>query len=330
MSEPGHLNIFARAHHDGTLSLRLCVFVHVDDWAANIRNAKRFPISDDWLRIAGFKGFMDGSLGSRTAYMRAPYNDNPPDDPERRGLLMPLASKDGELQRQCRAVAAAGLRMAVHAIGDEANHMLLDAYAELGHERRDLRPRVEHAQHLLPSDVPRFAKLGVVASMQPLHKADDGRYAEQALGRERCETSYAFRSLLESGAHVAFGSDWPVVTCNPFPGIAAAVTGRTLDGVPWMTHQNISVEQALAAYTAGSAFAAKMEDRLGRIRRGYLADFVILEADPLSVPPETLGDIRVAETFVGGKPVFDAGEHAVQPSRRRPRDTSSATLNSDG
>lgn len=322
MSNEDDLPTFARAHRAGALTVRLCVFVSVDDWSSRIGAVRAFPVADDWLRIAGFKGYMDGSLGSRTAYMREPYADNPRESPQRRGLLMPLASQEGELLRQCRAIVEAGLRPAVHAIGDEANHRLLDAYAELVRNggQATIRPRMEHAQHLLPGDIPRLPELGVIASMQPFHKADDGRYAEQAIGRARCETSYAFRSLLEAGAHLAFGSDWPVVTVNPFAGVATAVTGHTLDGGTWMRHQNISVEQALAAYTSGPAYAAGMEDRLGRIRPGYLADFVILQDDPFAVRPERLDEVGVFKTIVAGKIVFDAGPQQCGPSVHTPRD----------
>lgn len=311
MSEASDLAIFAAAHQENALTLRICVFVSVGDWSGNLSNVEQFPINDDTLRIAGFKGYMDGSLGSRTAYMREPYADKTSDADDARGLLLPLAAKEGELLRQCLAIDAAGLRPAVHAIGDEAVHRLLDAYEDVTKRNGpgDRRPRVEHAQHLLPSDIARFGKLGVVASMQPFHKTDDGRYAEDAIGAERCRSSYAFRDLLDAGAPLAFGSDWPVVTVNPFAGIKAAVTGKTLDGKEWMTHQNITVEEALRAYTAGPAWAARMEDRLGRIRPGFLADFVILEQDPFDVPPDRLDEISVQTTVVNGRVVFEATLH---------------------
>jgi hypothetical protein len=157
---------------------------------------------------------------------------------------------------------------------------------------------------LLPSDIPRFASLGVVASMQPYHKADDGRYAEKAIGPERCRTSYAFRSLLDAGAHVAFGSDWPVVSLNPFLGIHAAVTGRTLDGKVFVPEQNITVEEALRGYTNGAAYASGDESRLGMLKVGYPADFVILNADVISPPADALGSIEAEATYVDGKRVW--------------------------
>lgn len=213
-----------------------------------------------------------------------------------------------------------GLFLAIHAIGDKANNRLLDIYQRALESQRNqcslegspllrdrnsgpvsTRLRIEHAQHLLPADIPRFAKLGVIASMQPLHKADDARYAEKAIGPERCKTSYAFRSLLDAGAHVAFGSDWPVVSLDPFLGIHAAVTGESLDGKIFVPEQNITVEQALRCYTSEAAYAAGDEKTLGRIAPGMAADFVILEDDVLTVPPPALKKIRVRQTYVAGQ-----------------------------
>ncbi len=178
--------------------------------------------------------------------------------------------------------------------------MLLNAYEIVLAEFPKARPRIEHAQHLLAEDMPRFAKLGVIASMQPYHKADDGRYAEKRIGYERCKTSYAFKSLIDSGAVVCFGSDWPVVSNNPFLGIHAAVTGKTLDGKIFVPEQNITVEQALRCYTSNAAYACFMEDRLGMIKPGYLADIVILNEDILSIPADRIADVTVYTTIVGG------------------------------
>jgi hypothetical protein len=322
MSPWDRLEVLGEARDQGTLRLRVRVHIEEEDWAGFMERAGRFE-NDDLLRVVGFKQFMDGSLGSRTAYMAEPFADNRPGRPDEggagapaavrsgrwRGILTAAASKEGEIQRLCRAADAAGFNTAIHAIGDQANHLLLAIYEAVGREngpRADRRLRIEHAQHLLPADIGRFAKLGVVASMQPYHKADDGRYAERAIGARRCRTSYAFRDLLNAGAALAFGSDWPVVTINPFKGIHAAVTGKTLDGKTFVAEQNISVEQALGAYTAGAAYAAGDEERLGRIKPGLLADFVILEQDVLAVTPEALGDVGVRETFVGGERVWAA------------------------
>ncbi len=301
MSEWDDVPALRRVHDEENDTLRVVIFVQEPDWEPFVERVRSFGVHDDRLRIAGFKAYMDGSLGSRTAYMHEPFADQP----NNRGLMASGPDTPARLARNFRAAQAAGLQCAVHAIGDEGNHVLLDLYSRLD---RNQRPRVEHAQHLLPGDIPRFAELGVVASMQPYHKADDGRYAETAIGPQRSRSSYAFADLLRSGAHVAFGSDWPVVSINPFTGIHAAVTGRTLDGKTWMVHENISVEQALGCYTRGAAFACKLDDRIGMLAPGFLADFVILETDPLSQPTDELIKTRVAATYLGGRKVWSADE----------------------
>jgi len=245
---------------------------------------------------------MDGSLGSRTAYMRRPFLDNPAYEKDARGLLVEFATRKppDDMLSQLRRAARKNLQPAVHAIGDESNHLLLNAYETVLAEFPNARPRIEHAQHLLAADVPRFGRLGVIASMQPYHKADDGRYAEKRIGYERCKTSYAFKSLLDSGAVVCFGSDWPVVSNNPFLGIHAAVTGKTPAGKIFIPEQNITVERALRCYTTNAAYACFMEDRLGMIKSGYLADIVILNDDLLSIPADRIAGVTVHATIVGG------------------------------
>lgn len=302
MSEWDEVEAVRRVHDSGKDTLRVAYYVSESNWADYVARATAFPVRDDRLWIAGFKAFMDGSLGSRTAYMHEPFTDKHPV----RGLLTDTMLIPGRMADNFRAADKAGLQCAVHAIGDEANHLLLDLYEALAKERgpRDRRPRIEHAQHLLPADIGRFASLGVVASMQPYHKADDARYAETAIGHERCETSYAFADLERSGARLAFGSDWPVVTLDPFAGMQTAVTGRTVGGWPWMPQQNITIEQALTAYTVGGAYACGKEDRLGRIAKGYCADFVRLGQDVLAVPAADVWKTVVRETYVGGKLVW--------------------------
>jgi len=308
MSEWRDIETFARAARRGQLSLRIYCFYYTENWAEGISRIKSLGPGNDLLRVGGFKGFMDGSLGSRTAYMAAPFSDNPPEQRDWRGLLVAMADPPKEMADRCLVADRAGLQTAIHAIGDQANHLVLDIYEGVreAHGRRDRRQRVEHAQHLLPEDIGRFAELGIIASMQPYHKADDGRYAEQALGRQRLKSSYAFGSLLESGATVCFGSDWPVVTNNPFVGMGTAVTGRTTDGKIWIPSQNISIEQALGCYTMGAAKACFMEDRLGSIELGKWADLVILDGDLLAIPPEGIGQVRPAVTILGGRVVWPA------------------------
>ncbi|MFH1418634.1 MAG: amidohydrolase [Planctomycetota bacterium] len=296
------------ARASGELTLRVRPFIIEDDWREYIDRAKGYR-ADDWLRVVGFKQFMDGSLGSRTAYMAEPFADNPPHNPDNRGLLGEVMANEGRLQAMCNASDTAGFSPALHCIGDQANHMVLDIYAATqaaNGPRGDRLMRIEHAQHLLPSDIPRFAALGVIASMQPLHKADDGRYAEKAIGAERCRTSYAFRSLLDLGALVAFGSDWPVVSLNPFLGIHAAVTGKTFDGKVFVPEQSITVEEALRCYAVGGARAAGDGAVLGQIKVGFLADFVILDRDVLSAPHGELKNTTVQATYVNGRCVWAA------------------------
>ncbi len=324
MSGPGDGEVFVQARTMPTFApvkqqLRIHSFCSVSRWPTEPcfkPNSDEIALVTDWVRPAGFKGYMDGSLGSRTAYMRRPFLDNPAHEQGNRGLLVEFATRKApnDMLSQFRRAARSNLQPVVHAIGDEGNHLLLNAYETVLAEFPRARPRVEHAQHLLPEDVPRFAKLGVITSMQPYHKADDGRYAEKRIGYERCKTSYAFKSLIDSGAVVCFGSDWPVVSNNPFLGIHAAVTGKTLDGKVFVPEQNITVEQALRCYTTNAAYACFMEDRLGMIKPGYLADIVILNDDVLSIPAERIADVTVHTTVVGGAIAWQS--EAAQPRNK--------------
>lgn len=300
------LETYVRAREAGDLTLRVYAYVPlstVDSLAARVSER---GVGDEWLRIGGLKGFVDGSLGSGTALFAEPYTD----EPDNRGLLVtPVA----ELARQVDRADAAGLQVAIHAIGDSAVGLLLDLYAELERNRgrRDRRYRVEHAQHLAPSDVSRFRELGVVAAMQPYHAIDDGRWAERRIGPERARLTYAFRSLMDAGAVVAFGSDWTVAPLDPLLGVYAAVTRSTLDGERpdgWVPEQKIDVERALAAYTRSAAYTGFADSLVGRLTPGRLADFVVLDASPFDVAPRDLGDLRVRQTWVGGEQVYAASD----------------------
>jgi predicted amidohydrolase YtcJ len=306
MTDPWELEVFRRAHAAGRMTVRVTAYLSVSDWHSKIETVRTFPVDDDWLRVPGFKGYMDGSLGSRTAYMRDPYSDAGPDMKHPRGQLNAMADPPEKFREAVAEADAAGLQLAVHAIGDQANHLLLDAfeYAARRNGSRDRRHRIEHVQHLLVPDIPRFSVLGVVASMQPFHKADDGRYAERALGRERLAGSYAFRALVDAGATLVFGSDFPVVTLNPWQGIDAAVSARTLSGELWLPEHSLTIEESLLAYTAVPPRAIHREDRLGTIEPGKLADLLILAADPFSIPPESVGKMQVWQTIVGGRIVY--------------------------
>jgi predicted amidohydrolase YtcJ len=257
---------------------------------------------DSWLEIGGLKGFVDGSLGSHTAAMLEPFTDAPND----RGLFVTTPE---HLYEWTSGADKAGLQVIVHAIGDRAIRTQLDIYERVEKEDgpRDRRFRIEHAQHIAPADMGRFAKLGIIASMQPYHAIDDGRWAEKVIGHERGKGTYAFRSLLDAGTKLAFGSDWAVAPATPLEGIYAAATRRTLDGKHpdgWYPEQKIGVEDALRAYTTGAAYAEFGENDKGVLARGKLADLVMIDRDITRVPPETIRDAKVVMTVVGGKVVF--------------------------
>lgn len=260
---------------------------------ADLTFARDFS-NDERLAIIGYKAFIDGTLGSRTARMLADYAD----DPGNRGLFIESAD-DGQLRRWAQTVAEAGLSPAVHAIGDEAVRLALDAIDDVD---RAIRPRIEHAQHIDATDFRRFR--GRIASMQPLHKADDGRYVRRRLGDKRLAGTFAFRRLLDAGARLAFGSDWPVVSCDPRLGIRTAVTGLTFDGDIFAAEQNLTVAEALRAYTVDAAYALGL-DEAGQLRPGALGDMVMFDRDPFQA--DWAGDPpRVVMTIVGGQVVHDA------------------------
>jgi predicted amidohydrolase YtcJ len=300
-----HLEIFGRAHRAGRLRTRIYSAVPISTWERLRDHVAANGRGDAWFRTGALKGFVDGSLGSHTAAMLEPFSDAPRDT----GLFVTTPEN---LYTWTKGADAAGLHVVIHAIGDRANRVLLDIYErvvrESGQPARDRRFRIEHAQHLAPPEIPRFARLGVIASMQPYHAIDDGRWAEKFIGAERAKGTYAFRSLLDARARLAFGSDWFVAPPTPLEGIYAAVTRRTLDDrnpLGWMPEQKITVEEALRAYTAGSAYAEYMEAEKGMIARGMLADMVLIDRDLTAIPPETIRDARVTLTMVGGRIVFE-------------------------
>ena len=284
-------------------SMRFFLYPHADNWQYAVSQARMFPKAPGWIEIKGFKAYMDGSLGSHTAYMHEPFAYNPLGKPKDfRGLPMP-GTLDGTYAKNFKLASTSGYQAIVHAIGDEANHLLLDLLEKNYDNLKAGRCRSEHAQHLLPADIQRFGKLGVIASMQPYHKADDGRYAEKHIGAERCHSSYAFKSLMVAGAVVAFGSDWPVVDLNPFLGMEAAVTGRILTGEIWEPQNNISVGDALRAYTSSGAYAAFAEKEIGRIAPGFHADFVVLNHSPFG-PNVDWKSLKPTAVYVEGKSVL--------------------------
>jgi predicted amidohydrolase YtcJ len=298
------LETYRRAEKNGDLKTRIYSIAPLSDWQRLNDDIATHGRGSEWLKIGGVKGFMDGSLGSHTAAFLMPFSDAPEDS----GFLI---NDLDDMRAWIEGADAAELQVAVHAIGDKAIRDLLDIYrdVEAAHGARDRRFRMEHAQHVHPDDIERFAGQNVIASMQPYHAIDDGQWAEEVIGPERAQTTYAFKSLIDSGAHVAFGSDWYVAPATPLEGIFAAVTRRTLDGENpegWVPYQKITVEQALHAYTDEAAYASFEEERKGTIEVGKLADMVLLDRDITTIPPETIPETQVVRTIVGGRTVFAA------------------------
>ncbi len=298
------IRVLQRLARDGNLTVR--VDLH---WPIAFRNevaaiGAEANFGNDFVRIGGVKGFMDGSLGSSTARMFDGYAS----DPTNTGVFV---TQPDLMRNLVRSADSAGLSVAVHAIGDRANAELLNLFGEVSKANgpRDRRFRIEHVQHLRVEDYPRFKALGVVASMQPYHVIDDGRWAEGRIGTLRCASSYAFRSLLDAGAVLAFGSDWPVAPLDPLAGIDAAVNRRPLDGKHpdgWFPNQRITVAEAVAAYTFGSAYASFQESDRGTIAPGKFADLVVLSHDIFDATQRgRLAETVVQWTIVGGKIVHE-------------------------
>jgi predicted amidohydrolase YtcJ len=308
------LAVFERAHRTGRLHTRIYAAVPLATWERLRDRVAATGRGDGWLKIGALKGFVDGSLGSHTAAMLDPFTDTPTDT----GLFV---NTPADLHQWVSGADGAGLHVMVHAIGDRANRVQLDIFERVARENgpRDRRFRIEHAQHLHPADVARFAQLAVIPSMQPYHAIDDGRWAEKVIGPQRARGTYAFRSLLDAGARLAFGSDWFVAPPTPLEGIYAAVTRRTLDDLRpggWVPEQKITVEEALRAYTRGAAYAEFAEADKGVLARGMLADLVLIDRDLTRIPPETIRDARVMLTVVGGRPVFERDGLAPIPVRK--------------
>lgn len=300
------LDIFQRAKASGRLSTRIYAAVQLTAWEQLDQLVSTQGFGDHWLRIGGLKGFVDGSLGSHTAAFFEPFSD----EPENAGFFVNTAE---DLYSFISAADGAGLHPIIHAIGDRANHELLNIFERVAQENgpRDRRFRIEHAQHLRSADMERFESLGVIPSMQPYHAIDDGRWAERVIGPERIKTTYAFRSLLDAGARIAFGSDWFVAPPTPLDGIYAAVTRRTLDDANpdgWVPEEKITVEEALRAYTLDAAFASFEDDIKGSLEPGKLADFVLLDKDLTKIPPESIRETNVLKTVIGGRVVYEASE----------------------
>lgn len=296
---------FVRCRQQGRLTVRITARTQITEWEKQAVLLAAGEGNDSWLRFGGVKGFVDGSLGSATALMVEPYTDLPLSS----GLLADQMYPDGIMFERILAADRAGLPVSVHAIGDKANQLLLDIFEAVAKENgtRDRRFRIEHAQHLLTEDIQRMARLGILASVQPGHLYEDGCWAQKRIGADRCRTTYAFRSLVEAGVSVSFGTDWPVIPLSPFRGIYTAVTRQTQDGLHpggWVPEQKLPVSECLKAYTASSAYAEFSEQDKGRLIPGMLADLILVSHNVLTCQPEELLNARVLWTIAGGKIVY--------------------------
>lgn len=304
MSAGADVGVYQETLRQGKLKTRVYAVSALGDWQRWQRTGIHYAFGSEMIRVGGLKGFADGSLGSTTAWFFKPYLDAP----DKVGLPLDEMSN---IKKQVSDADKAGLQIMIHAIGDRANDEILKIYEQVEKENgaKDRRFRIEHSQHLNDGIIKRFSSDKVIASMQPYHIIDDGRWAWKRLDTERLKGTYAFRSLLNNGAVLAFGTDWYVAPLNPLFGIYAAATRRTLDDKNpngWLPEQKITVEEAVCAYTKGSAFAEFQENVKGSISVGKLADFVILSDDIFTIDPVKIWDVKVLQTIVDGKVVYQA------------------------
>jgi len=306
---PDTLRVYETLFHEGNLQVRISGHQPLRSWKRLAGPGIQANFGNDMLHIGALKGFADGSLGSTTAWLFQPYSDAP----NTSGIASDELSKPDEMYANIRDADKAGMQVAIHAIGDRANNTILNFYERVEKENGPAvnplgrRFRIEHAQHLIASDIPRFASLRVIASMQPYQCIDDGRWAEKRVGPDRLKTTHAYRSLLDAGAVLAFGSDWPVAPMVPLMGIYGAVTRRTLDGKNpngWIPEQKITVAEAVHAYTVAAAYAEGEETIKGSIAPGKLADLVVLSEDIFHVDPVEIENTRVDTTIFNGKVIY--------------------------
>ena len=287
---------------DGALGIRIYAMTGGAGEVLDTIGAPVFAYGNDHFELASVKLYTDGALGSRGAAMIAPYSD----DPENRGL--PFWTQD-ELNSMVEKANGMGFQVGIHAIGDLGNRMALDAFDKVQDGRpSSLRNRIEHSQIVALEDIPRFAELGIIASMQATHATSDKNMAEDRVGRERIQGGYAWRRMLDAGVVLANGSDFPVELSNPFHGLYASVTRQGRDGEPaggWYPDQSLSRAEALHSFSLAAAFAARQEDRLGSLEPGKWADFIIIDRDYFTIPASEIDDIVVLQTWIGGKKVFD-------------------------
>jgi predicted amidohydrolase YtcJ len=303
----GGFERFMRFKEEGRLTARATINMslpHNDEGFARLVELRQeYPQSNNWIRFGYLKIFIDGTLGSGTALMFEPFED----DPDTSGLpMMPYEEFEGRIM----AADARGFQTGTHAIGTKGNNFVLNAVQKSREVNgtRDARHRSEHAQILIDEDIPRFAELGVIASMQPTHCITDKRFAEKRIGLERCRGAYAWRRLLDAGAKLAFGTDWPVEPIDPLEGLYGAVSRKDRageEGEGWFPDQKLSMEEAIEFYTLGAAYSEFMEDRKGKLKEGYLADMVIFNMDLMTIPHDQIMKSKVDITIVGGNVVFE-------------------------
>ncbi len=310
--------VYSELRERGELTTRIYAAPLIPQVADQTKLGLRHAFGSSFLRLGAVKAYADGSLGSGTAYFFEPFNDQPGNYGLLSGGMQPLSL----MRERMMAADAAGLQICTHAIGDRGISMILDLYSELvqAHGAADRRLRIEHAQHMAEKDFGRFKQLNVIASVQPYHAIDDGRWAELRIGHERASRTYAFRTFLQHGVRLAFGTDWSVAPLNPMLTLYAAVTRATLDGKNpsgWFPEQKLSVAEAIEAYTMGSAYAEFQEQIKGSITAGKLADMVLLSDDVFSIEPAKIREVRVLKTIVGGKVVWDSSaKSGGEPSDR--------------
>jgi len=305
-------NAMRRAGESGRLNERLMVYA--DELKLLGAEPKPTPwLYGDRLRMVGIKFYADGALGSRGAWLKQPYADKS----DTRGLQF---HSDAEMLQLADTAASHGFQIATHAIGDAANAQVISTYEAMSRKYgRDRRWRIEHFQIVDPADIPRIAPAGIIASMQPTHQTSDRVMAEKRLGPKRLAGAYAWQTVLKSGAHLAFGSDFPVESPNPFPGLSAAVSRQDMQGQPpggWIPAERLTFAQALAAFTRGAAYAGFSEDRIGSLDPGKWADFILIDRDPTKVDPIALGNTQVLETWVAGKRVWQRAAATLSPTER--------------
>ena len=308
ISSPADVSLYRELAAEGLLTARMYCRQPIGYAEALAARHDSVGSGDEWVRTGSLKAFADGSLGSSTALFCQPYLS----DPSTHGLPSDILL-DGRLEQWAVAADRAHMQLSVHAIGDSANGLILDLFERIVRTNPpwDRRFRIEHAQHIRPGDFARFGRLGVIASAQAYHAIDDGRWAEGRIGHERCRTTYAFRTFLDHGVRLAFGSDWTVAPLNPLTGISAAVTRRTTDGKNpngWFPEQKLQATEAIDAYTMTNAYAAFEENVKGSITPGKFADVVVLSDDILSVDPGAIADVSVVMTIVGGTIVYERKE----------------------